>query len=809
MTRNKTILILFLFLSTLAVYWPVVGHGFINYDDYEYVAENPNVQAGLTWKSIEWAFTTGYAGNWHPLTWLSHTLDWQLYGAYAGGHHLTNLFFHIVNSVLLFLVLQRMTGTHWRSGFVAALFALHPLHVESVAWASERKDVLSTFFFMLTLWAYARYVQETEVRSRQVSRPSPPSLLPSPQGKVEPSPANIAKGSSISGFYLLALLLFALGLMSKPMLVTLPFVLLLLDFWPLCRFQLSTFDSSAPGDGCGVNAPNPARAGQGAQPPTRPRLPLLLEKLPFFALTVASSAVTFLVQRKTGTVATVDALPLDVRFDNVLTAYVLYLRKMIWPLDLAPFYPYVLNRSFALLVLSFVILLVLSVLAIVLLKRLPYFSVGWFWYLGTLVPVIGLVQVGAQSMADRYSYIPLIGPFIIVVWGAADWFGRHQRFRFVPAALGPGLLVVCAAMTAQQVRYWKNSELLFRHAVEVSADNYIAHHNLGATLAEQGKVEDATTHFAEAVRINPGYAQAQSDLGFALFLKGKVDEAIEHYHAAIQTRPWLDKPHYNLGRALAAQGKQDDAIAEYREAVRLNPAFVEAHGALAGALADREKYEEAIFHFTELLRLHPNDAQSHFDLAAVLNRLGKTNEAANHYALGLRVKPEDPKAHENLGVLLAQQGNIAEAIIHFTEAARLQPSAQCHYELGLAFVMQGNRKQAVEHYRKALELMAGWPVALNDLAWILATAPETELRNGTEAVRLAEQACKATGGQEARFLGTLDAAYAETGSFGQATQTAERARDLARAAGQKDIAEAAEKRLELYRSGRPFRQESH
>src|SRR6266700_2893401 len=280
MTRNKTILISFLFLSTLAVYWPVAGHGFINYDDYEYVAENPNVQAGLTWKSIEWAFTTGYAGNWHPLTWLSHTLDWQLYGAYAGGHHLTNLFFHIVNSVLLFLVLQRMTGTHWRSGFVATLFALHPLHVESVAWASERKDVLSAFFFMLTLWAYVRYAEEAKVASENSKGGEGVSNVEDQSSRTETCAARIQSPESniqdgthrISNharrYYALTLLLFALGLMSKPMLVTLPFVLLLLDFWPLCRFQLSTFDSSASADGCGVSAPNPARTGQGAQPST-------------------------------------------------------------------------------------------------------------------------------------------------------------------------------------------------------------------------------------------------------------------------------------------------------------------------------------------------------------------------------------------------------------------------------------------------------------------------------------------------------------------------------------------------------------
>ncbi|MBC8427131.1 MAG: tetratricopeptide repeat protein [Deltaproteobacteria bacterium] len=513
----KLLICLILVLPTLGVYWEVRNFDFVTFDDYTYVAENPNVQSGLSKSGLVWAFTRSHASNWHPVTWLSHMLDCQFFGLNSGMHHLNNLIFHTANTLLLFLVLGRMTGALWRSAFVSALFALHPLHVESVAWVAERKDVLSTLFWMLTMWAYVRYSE----------RPSPTR-------------------------YLLIFPFFILGLMSKPMLVTLPFVLLLMDYWPLGRLQ-----STLPEKGGKLKTPKLAV------------LRLIAEKIPLFVLVALLSVVTFLAQEEA--VQSLDNFHLKARIANGLVSYAAYIRKMFWPNDLSIFYPYPQTLQLWQATASGFFLITMTILFVRMGKRRPFILVGWLWYLGTLFPVIGLVQVGTHAMADRYTYIPLIGLFIMIAWGIPDllgnWLYRKQVLR-ISAGL---LLVILAVCTWLQVRYWKDSIVLFTHAIDVTDDNWMAHNNIGFPLVQQGRNIEAIAHFSKAVRIKPDYAEAHVNLANSYGLEGRFEEAKQHFFDAIRINPDLADAYMNLGVIFARQGNLDKAINHFAAALRVNP----------------------------------------------------------------------------------------------------------------------------------------------------------------------------------------------------------------------------------------------
>ena len=488
---RKFIICLLLILITCVVYLQVLDYEFVYFDDTLYVTENHWVQNGLTIDGVGWAFTTSHASNWHPLTWLSHMLDCQLYGLNPRGHHLTSVLLHIANAVLLFLVLNRMTGAQWASGFVAALFALHPLHVESVAWVAERKDVLSTFWGLLTLWLYAGYVEH---------------------------PRRIR--------YLFALFTFALGLMTKPMLVTLPFVLLLLDYWPLERIRVEQL----PGESTStIGASNMQRS---------PILGLLWEKAPFLALAAVSSTVTFIVQRSSGTMAALDVYPVKIRVANALLSYVAYMWQMIWPQNLAVIYPHPGNSLSMLQAFGAGLLLVfISIAAMRAARRHPYLTVGWLWYLGTLVPVIGIVQVGMQAMADRYTYVPLIGLFIIIAWGVPDLLASYRYRRAIISVGSGGLLSILIIITWVQLHHWRNTVTLFQHTLRVTSKNFLAHNNLGAALADLGKIQDAISHYRKALEINPSYWLAHNNLATTLAEKGDPKEAFAHYQEALKIKP--------------------------------------------------------------------------------------------------------------------------------------------------------------------------------------------------------------------------------------------------------------------------------
>ncbi len=533
-----------LVLVTFAVYWPILSHEFVNFDDPDYITGSPHVTAGLTWSGIVWAFQGAHAGNWHPLTWMSHMVDCNLFGLNPTGHHLMNLLFHSANSVLLFIWLSRTTGALWRSAFVAAFFAWHPLHVESVAWASERKDVLSTFFWLLTLMAYTRYMKSMagdkwRVTSDKLPVPSPVTRHP-------------------SHFYGLALFLFACGLMSKPMVVTLPFVLLLLDYWPLQRFPLSTF-----------------------------RFPLffklVIEKIPFFALSLASCLITYSAQ--TDALWSSDNLTLGFRMANALMAYVRYLGKIFWPADLALIYPYPHHWPMAGVMGAALLLAACSGVIIWRAKRNPYLATGWFWFLGTLVPTIGLVQVGIQSMADRYTYIPGIGLFIVVVWGLTDLTNSWpEKRRFLPVT-GGVLLAGCLMATSLQITYWSDSVKLFSHTIAVTSGNYSAYNCLGDTLEKSGRKDAALRCYAKTVEIEPDFPAGQFNLGMMLLEFGRTDEARTHIEIAARIMPHNPVVQFDYGLFLLQHGKPDESVAYFNAALKDKPDFAEAHGYLLEALA--------------------------------------------------------------------------------------------------------------------------------------------------------------------------------------------------------------------------------
>ena len=531
--RSEACIWLILITAVLLVYWQVGDHEFINYDDNVYITDNAQVQKGLTSKGIIWAFTTSHTGNWHPLTWISHMLDCELYGLNPGGHHLTNVLLHMANALLLFVVLRWMTGAIWRSGLVAVLFALHPLHVESVAWAAERKDVLSTFFWMLTMVAYVHYVNR-------------------PGGKR----------------YLLVLVTFFLGLMAKPMLVTLPFVLLLLDYWPLNRFKPRAVTGSVEDQSLGFQSSGDDKL---------PILKAVMEKTPLFLMSLFSCVVTVMAQQEAGAISTLEIVPFKLRIANGLVSFVAYMGKMIWPQDLAVFYPYpVSDLQIWKPVAAGLFVLIVSTVALWVAQRCRYVLVGWLWYLGTLVPVIGLVQVGEQAMADRYTYVPLIGLFIVVVWGFADLVKGWRSRRWVVSVSAAVMVLALMAGSWLQVAHWKSSVKLFKHALDATSNNYVAHYNLGNALALQGKLTGAVSHYNKALQINPDHAEAHLNLAVGLDRQGKHQEAIQHYAEVLRISPHDAQSHNNLGVALAEQGRLKEAVAHFTEALRIDPDFKEA-----------------------------------------------------------------------------------------------------------------------------------------------------------------------------------------------------------------------------------------
>jgi hypothetical protein len=591
MLKKRQILLISLFLAaaTLIAFWQVTDSDFIRYDDGEYVTQNPHIQHGLTMEGIRWAFTTLYVGNWHPLTWISHMLDVELFGFKPHWHHVTNLLFHIANTLLLFLVLRRMTKATWQSAVVAALFALHPLHVESVAWVAERKDVLSTFFWMLTLGAYVFYVERPGLQR-----------------------------------YLAVILFFALGLIAKPMLVTLPFVLLLLDYWPLERFR----PKESSGEIRSANHPASAerrkektrkkRSAIGAlaaqKPAARPNpwagiRPLLWEKIPFFVLTALSCLVTFLAQQQAGAVRSIEVFPPGVRVANAFVSYVAYIGKMFWPANLAVLYPHPGMWPLGQALGAVFLLIAVTALVVRSATRFPYFAVGWFWYLGTLVPVIGFVQVGSQAMADRYTYIPLIGLFIMAAWGIPKLLKKWRYRNEALLALSLLILLCLFMVTRTQVGYWKDSLTLFDHTLNVTDRNSTIYYNRGVVYNELG---------------NPA-------------------RAIGDYNRAIETNPRYADAYYNRGLAYISLDNFRQAIGDFDRAIEINPRFADAYNNRGAAYKDMGNLTRAMGDFDRAIVIDPENAKAYYNRAMINGSLGNHRQAFEDFKLAARYGYEDAR----------------------------------------------------------------------------------------------------------------------------------------------------------------------
>ncbi len=690
LTRRDGLVCLLLAAATLAIFWPLNKSLFLDYDDNMYILENVHVRSGLSWNNVAWAFTTGYAANWHPLTWISHMIDCQLYGLDAGNHHQTNLLFHVANTLLLFCLLRVMTGTFWRSLLVAAFFAWHPTHVESVAWIAERKDVLSTFFWALTVWAYVAYVRR---------------------------PGTMRYG--------LILVLYALGLMSKPMLVTLPCVLLRLDFWPLRRAAQSSEPDAAP---AGLT--------------TWPRL--VMEKVPLFAMSLASSVVTYCVQ-KAGGASSLHQLPAGGRIANALVSYARYLGKVFWPTHLAVLYPIKEHWPLGQTIGAGLILLVVTIAAIRLARQRPYLIVGWLWFLGMLVPVIGLVQVGETSIADRYLYLPAVGIFIGAVWLIAELRNAWpEDCKWTVMPLAAVALAGCLLGSGMQVYYWRDSVALFQHTLAVTTANPVAAFDLGQILSSAGKVKEAAPYYLEELRWKPDDDRAYNNLGLCLAMQGQFTEATNYYAQSLKLNPTPDyaaSTHFNYSLALTALGDVDGAIVQNLESLRLAPDRPQEQYAAGLLLADKGRFEEAKTHLSTAVKLKPDLAEAQVKLGFVLTQLGESSEAVGHFQQALQLNPDSVEA-------------------------------------------------------------------LNNLAWIRAANARPELRDGAESVRLAQHACELTGNAQPALLGTLAAAYAEAGQFAEAQATAKKASELAVANGQSDLAARNQRLLEIYQSNRPYRESS-
>jgi tetratricopeptide (TPR) repeat protein len=864
-TRRQALAVCGLLLLAVAmVFVQTVRYGFVNLDDGEYVSENLHIFPGLSMSGIAWVFSHAHAANWHPVTGMSHMLDCQIYGLRAGGHHLTNVLLHAATAIALFLLLRQITGSFWPAALVAALFAVHPLRVESVAWIAERKDVLSGLCFVLILGTYVWYVR---------------------------GPASWHR-------YLPLAVLFAMGLMAKPMLVTVPALLLVLDYWPLGRMAGSPLRRREGG--------GPRSAGTAAPSTPVPLARLVLEKVPLLVLVGVCCGMTMWAQGK------FSAFDRHVapwwRIANALVSYVLYLIQFVYPVGLAAFYPRPQYGLPLWQVLGALVLLV-SILAAGLRwrRRCPYLLVGWLWYLGMLVPVSGIAQVGSQRMADRYTYLPQIGVYIALAWGIADICrGRPRCCRLlgIGSALVLAVLMGCAW---RQTSFWRDSETLWRHALACTSENSEAENSLGADLAMRDRFDEAIAHYQTALRFRPDYMEAHANLGAALSAQGRWEEAVSHCRKAVEIKSYSAMAHNNLGAALAGQGRGDEAVRWYEKALDLDPDYlqagvnlvslltaqgrlkeaaaarqkilertpnqVEVHDSLGNALGRLGRIEEAMAEYRNALAIKPDDVEACINLGYVLTCLGRFDEAMPQYQKALEIQPETVELQNDVAMCLAGQGRFDQAVAHYRKALQIKPDymparsglartlaaqghasdaiaeyeaalrsepggVEIHAELGNLLLRLGRRNEAAAHYRSVVKLSPGNPLAWNNLgvalagggrfdealaafqqalqrqpdcveaqknlAWLRATCPLASLRNGGEAMEHARRADQLCGGKRADVLDVLAAAYAEAGRFPEALGTARKALDLAARQKAASMADVLRTRIALYEAGKPL-----
>jgi protein O-mannosyl-transferase len=694
---------LILALLTLLIYLPVYFHDFVLLDDPLYISANPIVRVGLTWAGVKWAFTTwSTARYWLPLTWLSHMLDCQLFGLNPGPPHLVNVLFHAANAVLLLVIWYRLTRAYWVAAFIAALFAWHPLRVESVAWAAERKDVLSMFLGLLALWFYIGFAQrrsKAQLGARQ--------------------------------HYCLSLIFFAASLMAKPMWVTFPFVLLLLDYWPLQRWLHVPPNSKIP--------------TYGSQP-----LRLVIEKWPFFVLAGLLSVITFLAARSAGAIVPLNVVPPALRLSNALVSYVEYLSKIFWPANLAAFYPLRMSIPVWQPVAAVAVLLAVSLVTWRLRQSRPYLFLGWFWFVGTFVPMIGLAQAGIQGMADRFTYLPSIGIAVLCTFAARDLMARFRLQALVGGVIAGVVLVSCILVTEHQLSFWRNTETLMVRTIAVTRNNFMARTTLGMYYNHEGHTRKALSEFREALRI-----QEQAVVRIPALLKQSASV------------------HLQLGAAFEREGNNDEALKQYQAALNIEPSNPKVHTSLGALLAKMNKPDEAEAQYREAIRLAPDDLVAYYDLGQLFVNTGRLDDGLREYEQAARLRPEDPRAQYFMGRALLRSGSRAEAIKHFQMALRCDP-------------------EDVE--------------SLTYLARVLASDSHGANGDGAEAVALAEKANALTRSNEPFVLDTLAMAYADVGRFTNAQQTIRQAIEKGRGSGQNEDATQMQQRLELYEAGQPYRE---
>jgi tetratricopeptide (TPR) repeat protein len=696
-----------LLLAVELVFGQTAGFGFVNDDDSAGIYENRLVTGDLTWRGVLATFTERHIESWCPLTCVSHILVWHCLGHGAAAHHVVNALLHAATAVLLLLVLWRMTGRLWPSALAAALFAVHPLRAESVAWVTERKDVLSGLLFMLTLLAYLGYVRGGKKGTGTFCAKHPEGR----SGKRCLSPFSLR--------YLIVLACFIAGLAAKPMAVTLPFLLLLLDYWPLGRMtETKPRSPIAPAAGRSPIAPStaapysvapgarsPIAAFWKARSPIAPFWKLLLEKLPMLAIAAFFCLVAVRGQEATA-LAVNRQYSLGWRTGNAAISYVAYLGQFFCPRGLAPYYP---RRPVPLppwqVAVAVLTLVSITGLAVRWRRQRAYLLVGWLWYVGMLLPVIGLVQFGAQAEADRFTYLPEIGLSIALVWAASDICRTWPRFRPIWAAAAACVLVVLIVSGRLQACYWRDSETLWTHTLACDGRNLAAHNNLGILLAQRGQLDEAIAHYQRALRINPHYVDAHMNLGVVLAKRGRLDEAIAQCQRAVEIAPDDAQGHNNLGLILAGRGRLDEAIAQYQWALQISPDLVKTHDNLGLALADRGRLDEAIAQYQQALEIQPDDAEAHNNLGLALKKNGRLGEAIAHYQRALEINPDYADAHNNLGTALARRGRTDEAMAHFRKAVEIKPDyMEARANLGAMLASQGRMDEAKEQYEKALVL---------------------------------------------------------------------------------------------------------
>ena len=755
--KRHVLILLLLALLTAGVFGRAIGHEFIAWDDADYVYNNDHINGGLTWHGVRWVFTEQQVSNWHPLTGLSHMLDCELFGLHPAGHHAVNVLLHLISTLLLYGVLWSMTRRVWPSAFIAALFAVHPLHVESVAWIAERKDVLSAFLGILAIGAYTAYARRGGFRR-----------------------------------YARIFALLALGLMAKPMLVTWPFLFLLLDYWPLRRVTELQPDPVDTDHSDSADGPPPCEP--------RPMRRLIIEKLPLFGLSLAFSVLAYVIQQGAGSMVTEQRVPFVLRLGNAAMSYVRYLEKLVWPTDLSLLYPHpylaggIPWAGWQIAVAALLLVMVTAALAVAARRRAPLL-VGWLWYVGTLVPVIGIVQVGNQAMADRFMYLPMIGVLIMLAWGTSDFVAglRHRSAaQRVTAALAVIIIVACSALTWCQLGHWRNSFTVFEHAIEVEGNSAVMHQMLGLahwqkwqddaareSLAEQEQHFDlALAEFRAAARLAPDQYEHEMRLSDALLQMGALDDAAQRLRVGIRslepqprTFAWAAL-HFELAEVLQRDGRLDAAIDACQEAVSTAPTATPMQEALQTLIRTRARLDQEIARHEQRVLADPDDADAAFGLARSLAAPGRYDAAIAQLQRVVAMRPDMAEAYSRLGELLSNQRRDDEAVTAYRRAVRLEPDRA---------------------------------IALNAAAWIQATRPDGTPEHAAEALQLAVKASALTYDQNAGILDTLAAAQAAIGDFDAARQTAARAIDMAMRDGQLEIARQMRQHLSFYEQNRPYR----